>query len=192
MCRSISTMWFFSLGAIMKIKNHPGDLDEALRIREQLLEIREATLGSEHPDTLKAMVGLATTLLALLRLGEARQLEEKVLEIRIRNLGSEHPDTLSSMNNLAVTLKLLGDLDGARRMGEQVLATRERLNGAKDPGTTLSAWNLLSTVRKLGDGEAEAELIGKLRWLLDYDHDEIASVDQQSIRGMLLARLRHA
>ena len=72
----------------------------------------QAKLGSEHPDTLRAMNNLAVSYSDVGRRQETMELRERVLEARQRTLDSEHPDTLSAMNDLAnLPIKKLKKLD---------------------------------------------------------------------------------
>ena len=105
-------------------------------------------------------------------------------------LGSDHPDTLQSRNNLAETHRNLGDLADARKLHEQNLEIIERVRGTEHPETSISTWNLRLSVRQLNDSDAEAQLIDKLRWLLDRDEDSIPSADQRAIRQRLLDLLK--
>lgn len=110
------------------------------------------------------------------------------MEIGERVLGGEHPDTLLWRNNLAHTLQGLGDFAGARKLHEQTLEVMERVLGIEHPYTTICAWNLLQIVRDLGDSDsdAEAQLIEKLRWLVDRDEESIPSAEQRTLRQALL------
>ena len=67
------------------------------------LEAGMQTLGKEHPDTLDAMVNLASTYWKQRRWKEAEELEVPVFDIRKRTLRKEHPSTLDVMANLAST-----------------------------------------------------------------------------------------
>ena len=163
-----------------------GDLDAAKNLHEKTLKIRERVLGGEHSDTLTSRNNLAETLRALGDLDAAKNLQEKTLEIRESVLGGEHPYTLTSRNNLAVTLRALGDLNAAKNLQEKTLEIRESVLGREHPDTTISTWNLLLTVHQLNDTEATAQLINKLRWLVDRDGDSIPSADQRNIRQYLL------
>lgn len=163
-----------------------GDLASARQLHRQTLERRRRVLGEEHPDTLHSMHKLAITLRTLENLAEARQLEEQALEGRRRVLGEQHPHTWMSMDNLAVTLSALGDLAVARKLHVQTMEMRERVLGIEHPDTTVSTCNLLLTVRQLDESDAEAQLIDKLRWLLDRNEDSISSADQRNIRQWLL------
>jgi hypothetical protein len=73
-----------------------------------VLEASQRTLGNEHPDTLRVMIGLAVSYSDLGRRQEAMELREKVLEASQRILGNEHPDTLRAMTGLAVSYSDLG------------------------------------------------------------------------------------
>lgn len=166
-----------------------GNFADSSKLQEQILEIRRHVLGGEHLDTLSSMNNLAETLHALGDLAGARKLHQQTLEIRQRVLGPEHPGTLTSRNNLATTLKDLGDLDGARKLHQQNLEIHERFLGSEHPNTTTSTWNLLLTVHQLNDPNTEAQLIDKLRWLLDRDENSITSAVQRAIRQQLLDHL---
>ena len=72
-----------------------------MELREQVLEARQRTLGSEHPDTLIVMNNLVNSYSNLGCRQEAMELSEQALEASWRMLGSEHLDTLRVMNNLA-------------------------------------------------------------------------------------------
>ena len=128
-----------------------GDLADARRLGEQILESRKGVLGSEHPDTLTSRNILAGILYALGDFTGARDLQQQTLEIEERVLGKEHPETLSARNNLAATLRALGDLADARKLHEQTLEIRERVLGSEHPDTLQSSNNLAETLRALGD-----------------------------------------
>jgi hypothetical protein len=85
-----------------------GQWSEALRLVEQVVEVRRRTLGEEHPDTLRSMHGLSIRFSEVGRRPEALQLAEQVVETHRRTLGEEHPDTLSSMHNLALLSSVVG------------------------------------------------------------------------------------
>lgn len=164
-----------------------GDLTGARELNEQNLDIHERVLGREHHETLAVRNNLAENLRVLGEdLARARKLHQENLAIHERVLGLEHPDTLGSRHNLALTLFTIGDFAGAKKLYEQTLEIRERLLGPEHPHTTISAWSLLLTVRRLHDADAEAPLLGKLRWLLNRDENSIQSADQRDIRQWLL------
>ena len=70
-----------------------GDAKSAESQFVRAIEIFTAKCGSEHPDTLASMNGLALSLVDLGRHAEARNLNEQTLEIRKAKLGPNHPGT---------------------------------------------------------------------------------------------------
>jgi len=77
----------------------------------KLLNIYEAMLGKEHPDTLMSMNSLALVLNSQGKYDEAEAMHRQALEGRQTVLGKEHPNTLTSMNNLARVLESQGKYD---------------------------------------------------------------------------------
>jgi len=77
---------------------------------KQVLEARTRTLGADHPDTLRTMGNLASSLYSLGDHKAAADMKKQVLEAQTRTLGADHPSTLHTMGNLAVSLDSLGDL----------------------------------------------------------------------------------
>ena len=69
-------------------------------LQERALEIQRRALGPQHPDTLRSMNLLASTLGDAGHDADAEKMSREVLEIRRRVLGSRHPDTLHSMVTL--------------------------------------------------------------------------------------------
>ena len=112
-----------------------GRWDDAQRLEERVLELREKLLGQEHPDTVTAMANLAWTYSDQGRWDDAQRLEERVLELREKLLGQEHPDTVTAMANLARTYSDQGRWDDAQRLEERVLELREKLLGQEHPDT---------------------------------------------------------
>jgi tetratricopeptide (TPR) repeat protein len=89
---------------------------EALELSRKTYDLREATLGPTHPDTIASMTNLAIALGALGRHAEALLLFEKAEALHEARLGTSHPRTLLSMYNLACihALMMPGSADRAR------------------------------------------------------------------------------
>ena len=81
-----------------------GEYPKAETMFRRSLEVRERTLGKEHPDTLASVNDLAVLLARKGDYAGAEPLFRRALEARERTLGKEHPDTLASVNNLAALL----------------------------------------------------------------------------------------
>lgn len=133
---------------------------------------------------------LAADLLALGDLAGAKRLQQKNLKFTESALGSEHPDTLVAGIQMANVLYELDDFAGARALYEQYMETSWRVLGREHQHTTVATWNFLSLILELKDSTAEAELLNKLRWLLDRDEASIPSTVQRKIRQYLLDDFR--
>src|SRR5262249_35088036 len=79
-----------------------GEFDEAESNLRRAMELRQATLHADHPDTLAAQEKLADFLnLARGKSDEAEPLSRQTYEARARIFGPSDPDTLDSMDTYA-------------------------------------------------------------------------------------------
>ncbi|RYP17801.1 hypothetical protein DL767_009943 [Monosporascus sp. MG133] len=124
--------------------------EEAEQMYRQVLELREAVLGREHPDTLISMNNLALVLQNQGKYDEAEQIHRQELKLSEAVLGREHPDTLTSMNNLALVLRNQGKYDEAEQMHRQVLELSEAVLGREHPSTLTSMNNLARVLDSQG------------------------------------------
>jgi len=67
-----------------------------------VLEVQLATLGDDHPETLRTRGWLARIVFLVGRHDDAERETRSVLGIQSRILGPDHPDTLESRRNLGV------------------------------------------------------------------------------------------
>ncbi|KAK0782779.1 hypothetical protein LTS02_012058 [Friedmanniomyces endolithicus] len=88
-------------------------------------------LGEDHPDTLNAMVHLASTYRSSGRWNEAEGLDVKAMETWRTVLGPEHPDTLTSTANLAATYRSQGWWMGAEELEVKVIEAWSRVLGTE-------------------------------------------------------------
>jgi tetratricopeptide (TPR) repeat protein len=127
-----------------------GQWQDAVELKEKVLEATKRTLGEEHPDTLLSMGNLASSYSDVGRRQEAIELEEKVLEARTRTLREEHPDTLISIGNLARSYSDVGRRQEAIELEEKVLEARKRTLGEEHPDTLLAIGNLARSYSDVG------------------------------------------
>jgi non-specific serine/threonine protein kinase/serine/threonine-protein kinase len=124
------------------------------------LELRERTLGPEHPDTLDALFVLAENESILGHYQEAEHLYRRAWEGRQRALGGSHRDTLIAQNALAMGLF---DLD--RRAQAELLERRTVEEGVQSLGAdhedVLRARTNLATLLEARGQVAEAESLLK-------------------------------
>jgi len=155
-----------------------GMVAEAETLIRQVLEIRVATLGEDHPSSLTSLNQLADFLFSLGRVDEVEPLDRKTLEIRRRVLGEDHPDTLRSLNGLAATYFNQGRYGEAAPLFREGLEIRRRTLGDSHPDTLMLANNLAACYLEMGR-QVEAEELqrevveGRIR-VLGEAHDQTA------------------
>ena len=71
-----------------------GKWNEAQKLEEKVLEMRERLLGQEHSDTLMVMSNLSCTYRSLGAISRSIEILEMTEDKRSQILGHEHPDTL--------------------------------------------------------------------------------------------------
>jgi tetratricopeptide (TPR) repeat protein len=136
-----------------------GRYADALKLKEETLELRQARLGPNHPDTLNSMNNLAVTYDALGRHADAVKLHEETLALRKARLGPDHPDTLMSRHNLAIGYDTLGRHADALKLREETLALRQARLGPDHPHTLRSMWYVAESLAKLERGEEAVPII---------------------------------
>ncbi|HKI21771.1 MAG TPA: serine/threonine-protein kinase, partial [Isosphaeraceae bacterium] len=128
-----------------------GEPALALAQHERALELRNAELGPDHPDTLSSQNTLGLAYQTAGRLDRAIPLLRRTLATRAAKLGREHPDTLTSAKNLGLAFRDAGQWDQAIPLFERTLAVEMARLGPDDPNTLLTQNNLALTYRD--DGE---------------------------------------
>jgi tetratricopeptide (TPR) repeat protein len=151
-------------GTAADLLNHAGlylwtraEHKQARTLLERALDIREAHLGVEHPDTAFSLGSLGTVLRRLGDLSTARKFHERALAIREAQLGADHPDTAYTLNNLGNVLRDLGDLEGARERYQRSLAIWQAQLGPDHRAVATSLDNLGIALRNQGHFQAARE-----------------------------------
>jgi Tetratricopeptide repeat len=67
-----------------------GRTQEALKLREETLQLQKAKLGPDHPNTLTSMNNLAVSYEAVGRTREGLKLREETLQLQKAKLGPDH------------------------------------------------------------------------------------------------------
>ncbi len=125
--------------------------DEARRLAERLLELREKTLGPEHPDVLESLGILATLYKAQNEYAKAEPLYQRVLSTLEKKLGPDHIEVARPLNGLASLYSERGDFAKAEPMFLRALAIRERALKPDDPLLASSLHNLVLLYSEKGD-----------------------------------------
>ena len=124
-----------SLNNLAELLHAKGDYAAARPFYERALQIREATRGSQHPDTALSLHNLAAMMQTQGDYLAAQPLYERALEIHEVTRGPQHPDTATSLHNLALLLYAQGDYATACPLYERALTIREAALGHQHPDT---------------------------------------------------------
>ena len=142
---------------------HLGRPDLAVRQHERALELREAVLGPDHPDTVISRNNLALAYKDSGQPALAIPLFERALEAFRRLRGPDHPDTLACQNNLALAYQGAGQLDRAISLFERTLEACRRGLGP-DHTLTLTCRNNLGLAKMaVGDPSSAIPLFDEVR-----------------------------
>ena len=129
---------------------------------QQLVDVLASSLGSEHPETIRAMKNLAFTLTAQSMWDEAGMLQERV----IRSLGKEDPvdnDLLIETKlNFSRTLTQLHQSERAIDFARDAVLSLRTIYGNEDEKTTNGEMQLCTNLLVLG-GEARLAEAATLR-----------------------------
>ncbi|MGW0712233.1 tetratricopeptide repeat protein [Streptomyces sp. NPDC002643] len=160
-----------------------GHFDEATAVHQDVLEAREALLGSEHPDTLASAHALGIALYGLGRWADDESSMRQAAEGRERVLGTRHPDTIDSRGRLAEAIGQQGRWNEARQLATENLAVSERALGDDHPHTLLSRIALAWVLAGIGEWEeaavhTRATLAGSER-VLGTDHPRTLAARQR-------------
>jgi tetratricopeptide (TPR) repeat protein len=110
-----------------------GQLDKALPLMEQTLDLKRKKFGPEHPETLNGMTNLAAVYWSAGSLDRSVPLFEAALAIEEKSLGRKHPTTQMTIANLGVNYVDSGKIEeGTSLLEEAMESSKER------PG--LAAW----------------------------------------------------
>jgi non-specific serine/threonine protein kinase/serine/threonine-protein kinase len=124
-----------------------GRYPEAQRQLERSVELFEASLGPDHPDTLRGKSSLAYLYGAQGKFELAEPLSQQVVTGQTARLGAEHPDTLTSKNNLAQQYRALKKYGQAEPLYLEVVRADTAQLGAGHPETLRAQTNLAALYR---------------------------------------------
>jgi tetratricopeptide (TPR) repeat protein len=146
-----------------------GRYDDAVKMLTEALDIRKATLGNDHSDTLYTRDRLAMCYYLVGRQVDALHTYEETLALGKAKLGPDHPETLDRMTQVAKCLVALHRGPEAVPIIYQVIAISEKrnrtdafdlYNAACSHAVAASA---LRECNKPADAAREAE--GAMAWL---------------------------
>jgi non-specific serine/threonine protein kinase/serine/threonine-protein kinase len=127
-----------------------GNYPEAQRQLERSVELFDANLGPDHPDTLRGKSSLAYLYGAQAKYDQAERLSLDVVKSQAARLGANHPDTLTSKNDLAQQYRAQKKYDQAEPLYLQVIQADTATLGADHPETLRARNNLAALYRDQG------------------------------------------
>ncbi|ELK33415.1 Kinesin light chain 3 [Myotis davidii] len=142
---------------------------EATDLLHDALQIREQTLGPEHPAVAATLNNLAVLYGKRGRYREAEPLCQRALEIREKVLGADHPDVAKQLNNLALLCQNQGKFEEVERHYARALGIYQALGGPHDPNVAKTKNNLTlrrsSSFSKLRESirRGSEKLVSRLR-----------------------------
>jgi non-specific serine/threonine protein kinase/serine/threonine-protein kinase len=154
-----------------------GRSDLAVAHEKVALELRRASLGPDHTDTIDSEHNLAALLADEGKLDESEPMLRDALERSRRRFGADSPATLRAVNNLAAMLYYQGKLADAEPLYHQVLDGLRRQLGLDHPDTLNAENNLSSLLSERGESAAaEAmcrDVVERGRRTLGPDHPDV-------------------
>lgn len=123
-----------------------GDVDQAIEISSQAVELLKRVAGDEHPDTLVAMNNLASSLVKAGELSVAQDIMEQVLEGQKIALGLTHHNTLRCMDLLGSILSKQGQYERASIFQNLALKELKMQLGDEHQSTLTVMGNLALTL----------------------------------------------
>ena len=156
-----------------------GVYDRAAALQERALDLRRATLGSEHPDTTSSMQSLAEAYRELARFDEAESLHREALAVK-RRIGSPPSALAASLNDLGLTLSERGKYADAEPLLREAIGIWRQAVPGPSPDVAVGLNNLAQTLRQQGrlDDAAAAldEAVAIRRQRYGNDHPLLAHV----------------
>lgn len=138
-----------------------GQPAKALDLCRELVALRTAKLGPEHPDTLLSRHELGVVLFQLARYPESEEELRAVLALRQKVLGPEHADVLRTRMAVARAVGYQGHYFPAERELREVLQVQERTLGPLHPDTLSCDYGIAFWMYWLGRRESALPLAQK-------------------------------
>lgn len=156
-----------------------GNYATALPLYEQVLEIYEVELGSDHPYVATALNNLGGLYYAMGQYEQALPLFERVSRMREAALGSNHPDVAATLNNQGELYRAIGHFEQALPLFERALTIYEAALGSNHPVVATILNNLAALYVSMGQYEQALPLyeraLATREATLGSDHPHVAT-----------------
>jgi tetratricopeptide (TPR) repeat protein len=128
---------------------------QALDLGRRALDIRQRTLGPDHPLVAESLRDLADVSLEQARYDDAADYDQRALDILQRSLGPDHPSVARVLINLGGVLRTQGSYDEALATYRRAQTILARSFGPDHP-TAATVHVNLGTVQRLQGHDVEA------------------------------------
>ncbi len=176
---------------LAKALRNRGELDDARRLQESVLQAQIRLLGPTDRDTLSSINELALTLNARGDDAGARLYQEPLVATLNQSKGPADPLTLSAENNLANTLRHLGEFHLARQILERILDVLKGRFGPEDLSALTALSNLAGAMEELGEFETaqtlHVQVLEARTRILGSEHPDTLT-GMNNLAAVLLAR----
>lgn len=149
--------WVKVADAVMNLRLHFANFDEAESLAREALRIREQELGPKHPEVAIGLNNLAQILPATNEWEEAESLYTRALAIDEAHYGPEHRNVAIRLSKLAGILFYTNHLDEAESLMRRALAINEATYGPENFAVAPLLNNLadvLQTANRMEEAEA--------------------------------------
>ncbi len=171
------------------IRRAMGEYDEAERLHLRALELRERTLGRDHPQVGSSLNNLANVYKTKGNLDEAQRLYERARAIWEEALGPDHPQVAHCINNLALLHGQRAEYPEAIALYQRVFEIREQTLEPDHPDHAQGMSNLASVYAVLGDPDRAIPLYVRANAIweqaLGPEHPDLA-IGLYNLAGMLM------
>ena len=174
-----------------------GEWRRARAVGQQMLKIRKAVLGQDHPDTLKTMRELGQIYWDLFDLKNALQMRHSIYDMTMKK--SRHGDYLAfqAMSDLTITHWLAGNRKKSESFGIKAVAGLTHIRGESDPATLNARFNLARTQFHLGQydkarGYLEEVLLVRTQFFGTDHPDTLMTMAELAVTYHALSRMAEA
>jgi CHAT domain-containing protein/Tfp pilus assembly protein PilF len=140
-----------------------GKYDEARSFGERALQIREKTLGPDHPDVAQSANNLGQLCYLKAEYARSEAYYQRALTIREKVLGPEHPVVAVSLDNIAFLYSDIGQYDKAELSYQRALNIRQKTLGPDHPDVAATIINFARLYFLRGEYEKAEPLFVQAR-----------------------------
>ncbi len=137
------------LSVLAEVHDKQARPQQALKLQQQALALRESVLPADHPEVAQSLNSLGTVYLNLEELEQAHQHYLRALSIMEKAYGPNHPKVVPPLSNLGLVFKRQGKARQALAVWRRSLRIEEQVLGSAHPDLAISLYNLGNILRGL-------------------------------------------